>query len=55
MITNLKRMTLNPRTDRWQRAEWMPHWFGKNKWAVRFPSQEGVVDPLKVRLETRNG
>lgn len=57
MIPNaIRRLTLNPYTGKWQRAQWCPNWRQRpGRWVVRFPSMKGEVDPQIIKLQSRNG
>lgn len=45
--------TKNPKTGKWEKAEWLDDYFGSHQYGVRFPDMDFVFDPTITKLKTR--
>lgn len=53
-MSTYKRETKNPKTGEWENATWMDDHFGRHHYGVYFPHDDEIIDPEKVKLETRD-
>lgn len=51
-MSNYYRETKNPKTGKWETAEWLDNYFGPNKYGVRF-GKGAIYNPEVMELETK--
>lgn len=52
-MSNFTRLTRNPRTGEFEKAEWLDNHFGRHHFGIRFPDGE-IFDQRNHRWEFQN-
>lgn len=53
-MSNFSRVTKNPRTGKFEEADWLDNHFGPHHYGIRFPSSGEVFDQRNHRWEFGN-